>query len=69
MAVAMKNLKVESKALVVIPEKNENVQKSARNLEGVRTSSVSTLNVFDLLKHKKLVLTVDAVKKIEEVYA
>ena len=69
MAVAMKNLKVESKALVVIPEKNENVQKSARNLEGVRTSSVSTLNVFDLLKYKKLVLTVDAVKKIEEVYA
>ena len=69
MATAMKNLKVESKALVVIPEKNEKVQKSARNLEGVRTSSVSTLNVFDLLKHKKLVLTVDAVKKIEEVYA
>ena len=69
MATAMKNLKVESKALVVIPEKNENVQKSARNLEGVRTSSVSTLNVFDLLKHKKLVLTVDAVKKIEAVYA
>ena len=69
MAVAMKNLKVESKALVVIQDKNENVQKSARNLEGVRTSSVSTLNVFDLLKHKKLVLTVDAVKKIEEVYA
>ena len=69
MAVAMKNLKVEDKALVVIPEKNENVQKSTRNLEGVRTSSVSTLNVFDLLKHKKLVLTVDAVKKIEEVYA
>ena len=69
MAVAMKNLKVEDKALVVIPEKNENVQKSTRNLEGVRTSSVATLNVFDLLKHKKLVLTVDAVKKIEEVYA
>lgn len=69
MAVAMKNLKVEEKALVVIPEKNENVQKSTRNLEGVRTSSVATLNVFDLLKHKKLVLTVDAVKKIEEVYA
>ena len=66
---AMNNLKVEDKALVVIPEKNENVQKSARNLANVRTSSVSTLNVFDLLKYKKLVLTVDAVKKIEEVYA
>ena len=69
MANAMNNLKVEDKALVVIPEKNENVQKSARNLANVRTSSVSTLNVFDLLKYKKLVLTVDAVKKIEEVYA
>ena len=69
MATAMKNLKVESKALVVIPEKNENVQKSTRNLEGVRTSSVSTLNVFDLLKYNKLVLPVDTVKKLEEVYA
>ena len=69
MANAMKNLKVESKALVVIPEKNENVQKSARNLEGVRTSSVSTLNVFDLLKYTNLILSVDTVKKLEEVYA
>ena len=69
MVKALADLKVEGKTLIVIPEKNENVQKSTRNLEGVRTSSVATLNVFDLLKHKKLVLTVDAVKKIEEVYA
>ena len=48
---------------------DEKVQKSARNLEGVRTISVSTINVFDLLKYKKLVLTVDTVKKLEEVYA
>ncbi len=69
MADAMKNLKIEGKALIVIPQKDENVQKSARNLEGVRTASVSTINVFDLLKYNKLVLTVDSVKKLEEVYA
>ncbi len=69
MADAMKNLKVEGKALIVIPSKDEIVQKSARNLEGVRTASVSTINVYDLLKYNKLVLTVDTVKKLEEVYA
>ena len=69
MATAMKNLKVEEKALIMLPAGDEKVQKSARNLEGVRTSSVATINVFDLLKYKKLVLTVDSVKKLEEVYA
>jgi len=69
MADAMKNLKVEGKALIVIPSKDEFVQKSARNLEGVRTASVSTINVYDLLKYTKLVVTVDTVKKLEEVYA
>ena len=66
---AIKNLKVEGKALIVIPEKNEIIQKSARNIEGVRTASVATLNIFDLLKYNNLVLTVDTVKKLEEVYA
>ncbi len=69
MATAMKNLKVEEKALIVLPANNEIVQKSARNLEGVRTSSVNTINVYDLLKYRKLVVTVDTVKKLEEVYA
>ena len=66
---AMKNLKVEEKAFVVLSASNENVQKSARNLENVKTGSVNTINVYDLLRYKKLVLTVDAIKKIEEVYA
>ena len=66
---AIKNLKVEGKALIVIPEKNEMIQKSVRNIEGVRTASVATLNIFDLLKYNNLVVTVDTVKKIEEVYA
>ena len=69
MADAMKNLKVDATALVVLPTNNEIVQKSARNLADVRTSSVNTINVFDLLKYKKLVLTVDTIKKLEEVYA
>ena len=68
-ATAMKNLKVEGQTLIMIPEKNEVIQKSARNLEDVRTISVATINVFDLLKYKNLVVTVDTVKKLEEVYA
>ena len=69
MATAMKNLKVEGKALIVLPANNEMVQKSARNLENVKTGSVNTINVYDLLRYQKLVLTVDAIKKLEEVYA
>ena len=68
MVKALENLKVEGKTLIVLPEKNENVQKSARNIEGVKTSLVNTINVYDLLKYNKLVLTVDAVKSLEEVY-
>ena len=66
---ALSNLKVEGKTLVMIADKNENVQKSARNIEGVKTSAINTINVYDLLKYKKLVITLDAVKKLEEVYA
>ena len=69
MANALSNLKVEGKTLVMIADKNENVQKSARNIEGVKTSAVNTINVYDLLKYKKIVITLDAVKKLEEVYA
>ena len=69
MVSALNNLKVEGKSLIMIPEKNEIIQKSARNIEGVRTISVSTINVFDLLKYKNLILTLDTVKRLEEVYA
>ena len=69
MADALNKLKVEGRTLILLPEKNENVQKSARNIEGVKTTLVNTINVYDLLKYKKLVVTVDAVKKLEEVYA
>ena len=66
---ALNNLKVEGKTLILLPEKNETVQKSARNIEGVKTLLVNTINVYDLLKYKNLVVTVDTVKKLEEVYA
>ncbi len=69
MVKALSNLKVEGKALIMLPEKNENIQKSARNIEGVKTTLVGTINVYDLLKYNKLVLTLDTVKKLEEVYA
>ena len=66
---ALTNLKVEGKTLILLPEKNENIQKSARNIEGVKTSLVNTINVYDLLKYTNLVITLDTVKKLEEVYA
>ena len=69
MVKALSNLKVEGKALIMLPEKNEKVQKSARNIEGVKTTLVNTINVYDLLKYNNLVVTLDTVKKLEEVYA
>ena len=66
---ALTNLKVEGKALIMLPEKNETVQKSARNIEGVKTTLVGTINVYDLIKYSKLIVTEDTVKKLEEVYA
>ena len=69
MVKALDNLKVEGKTLILLPEKNETVQKSARNIEGVKTTLVNTINVYDLIKYKNLVITLDTVKKLEEVYA
>ena len=69
MVKALDSLKVTGKTLILLPEKNENVQKSARNIEGVKTTLVKTINVYDLLKYNKLVVTLDTVKKLEEVYA
>ena len=69
MVAALDSLKVTGKTLIILPEKNENVQKSARNIEGVKTTLINTINVYDLLKYNKLVVTLDTVKKLEEVYA
>ena len=63
------NLKVEEKALVVLGEKDDVVIKSANNLPFVQTALPNTINVYDVLKAGTLILTKDAVAKIEEVYA
>ncbi len=64
----LNNLNVK-KALVMLEEKNLNVQASSRNIENVKTTLVNTINIFDLLKYDSLVITEEAIKKIEEVYA
>ena len=68
LAKTLKNIKAED-AYVVLPAVDVNVQKSARNIEDVKTCTVNSMNVYDLVKYENVVLTVDSVKKIEEVYA
>ena len=63
------NLKAAEKALVVTADKDETVVKSARNLAKVVTTTTSQLNVYDVMNAQTVVLTKDAVAKIEEVYA
>ncbi|MHB8171530.1 MAG: 50S ribosomal protein L4 [Thermincolia bacterium] len=63
------NLKVAEKALVVTAEPNENIERSARNIPGVTPMSANGLNVYDILKHGKLVITKEAVARVEEVLA
>ncbi len=69
MVKALADLKVEGKTLIVLPENNQNVFMSARNIDGVKTIALNNINVFDLLKYTNLILPLDTVKKIEEVYA
>lgn len=64
----LKSLNITGKALVVLAEKNENVEKSLRNIPGVTVALVNTINVYDILNHGKFVITQDAIKKVEEVY-
>ena len=62
------NLKVNN-ALVIIGDDSENVALSARNIAGVQTASVNTINVFDMLKYNTIIATKSSVASIEEVYA
>ena len=64
----LKKINVE-KALIVTADNDKNVYMSARNIENVKTLPANTLNVYDVLKYNTVVLTKDAVAKIEEVYA
>ncbi|SHJ50217.1 large subunit ribosomal protein L4 [Clostridium amylolyticum] len=67
--VKMLNAFEAKKTLIVTAESNEAVYKSARNIEGVAVLPVNNINVYDLLKFEKVIITKDAVSKIEEVYA
>ncbi|HII4453557.1 TPA: 50S ribosomal protein L4 [Clostridium perfringens] len=68
-AVKMLNAFEAKKTLIITAEVNENVYKSARNIEGVTVMPVNNINVYDLLNCKTLMITKEAVNKIEEVYA
>ena len=69
MAKVLKNLNAERKALVVLPERDENVVRATANLAEAATTYVNTLNVYDILNAHKVILTKAAVQSIEEVYA
>ena len=65
----LKTIKAAKKAIIVMDEKDENVIKSAANIPGVKTTLVSTMNTYEVLNATSFIVTKEAVKKIEEVYA
>ena len=69
MVKVLNNLKVEGKALIITAGKDETVVRASRNLQGINTISADTINVYDVVNSGKLIMTVDAVKNVEEVYA
>ena len=64
----LNNLKI-NKALVVMPEVDENIRLSTRNIPNVVTAEARMINVYDVMKYSTVILTKDAVASIEEVYA
>ncbi|NLN41490.1 MAG: 50S ribosomal protein L4 [Clostridiales bacterium] len=69
MVKVLKNLGIDGKALVVLPEKDEVVARASGNIQGIKLASVNTLNVLDILNYDKFIITQEAVQKVEEVYA
>lgn len=69
MVKVLDNIKADKKTLIVMDEKDENVVRSASNIQGVRTALVGTMNVYEIINHYSLVLTKAAAERIEEVYA
>ena len=65
----LNNLNVNDSVLIVLGENDRKVINSARNIPGVKVALTNTINVYDILKHGKIILTKEAVSKIEEVYA
>ena len=68
MVAVLKALEADKKVLLVLPEKDETVIRSARNIPGVKTAMVNTLNVYDVLNADAFIVVKDAVAQIEEVY-
>ena len=66
---ALGSIGAQKKTLIVLPENDKVVVNSARNIEGVKTAQINTINVYDILNADTLVIMKDAVKKLEEVYA
>ena len=67
MVQVLKNVDVKN-ALIVLSGKDETVERAARNIPGIKTTIVGTLNPYDILKHTTLILTADSLKMVEEVY-
>ena len=65
----LNNLKIDSSALIVLPEVNKKVVLSARNIERIKTATTNSIKTYDILRYSKFIVTKDAVSKIEEVYA
>lgn len=65
----LQDLKADKKSLIVLASKDENVEKSARNIPGVKAINVSNINIYDILNHENLIMTKEAIRKVEEVYA
>ena len=65
----LNSIGANDKSLIVLPSMEEKIIKSARNISGVKTAQVNTMNVYDIVNARKLVILKDAVSKIEEVYA
>ena len=64
----LSNIGADKKALIVTADKDENVVRSAANIPGVRTALATTMNVYEIVNHNSLIVTKDAVEKIQEVY-
>ena len=64
----LKNIGAAKKALIVMPEKDEAVVRSAANIQGVRTALAANMNVYEIINHTSFIVTKEAVEKIEEVY-
>ncbi len=65
----LKNLKIEDKALIVLPENDKNIVLSARNINGVAVTNANVINTYEILNHTKCIVMKDAVSKLEEVFA